>query len=126
MFSRMRPIGSPAELERRRSLAVQRVLEGNYAPVEVADFLGVDPSSVRRWLAAFQHDGAAGLAARPNQGRPPKLTPSQEKIVCRWLMDTPTDHGFPTQLWTTNRLALLIDEEWGIGLHPHYLAAWLR
>jgi hypothetical protein len=29
-------------------------------------------------------------------------------------------------LWSAGRLALLIDEEWGISFHPHYLAAWLR
>ena len=121
----MRSIGSPTELERRRRLAVQRVCEG-YSAEEAADFLGVDPRSVRRWLAAFHQDGPAGLAASPVPGRPPKLTPAQEKIVCRWLTDNPTDHGFPTELWTANRLALLIAGEWDIALHPHYLAGWLR
>ena len=125
MLSRMRTIGSPAELERRRRLAVQRVVEG-YSTVEVADFLGVDPSSVRRWLAACRQHGAAGLAARPTPGRPPKLTTTQEKIVRRWLADNPIDHGFPTALWTAKHLALLIDQEWGISLHPHHLATWLR
>ena len=64
MFPVMRTIGSPTELERRRLLAVERVNEG-YAPEEVAEFLGVDPSSVRRWVSAFRQDGVAGLAARP-------------------------------------------------------------
>ena len=121
----MRTIGPPVELERRRLLAVQRVLEG-YSTVEVADFLGVDPSSVRRWLADFSQHGAAGLAAQPVPGRPPKLTTTQEKIVCRWVGDNPTDHGFPTELWTAPRLALLIDQEFGVSLHPIYLSAWLR
>jgi transposase len=122
----MRTKGPPDELERRRCLAVQRVLEGYYSTGDVADFLGVDPSSVRRWLTAFREHGAAGLAAQPTPGRPPKLTPPQEKIVRRWLTDNPTDHGFPTELWTAGRLALLIDEEWGISFHPHYLTTWLR
>jgi transposase len=121
----MRSIGSPTELERRRLLAVQRVREG-YSTEEVGDFLGVDPRSVRRWLADFRERGVAGLAARPTPGRSPSLTPPQEKIIRRWLMDNPTDHGFPTELWNTGRLKLLIDEEWGISFHPHYLAAWLR
>jgi transposase len=125
MFSLMRSIGSPSELERRRLLAVQRVGEG-YSPEEAADFLGVAPRSVWRWLADFRLHGAAGLAARPTSGRPPNLTPPQEKIVCRWLTDNPTDHGFPTELWTAGRLALLIAEEWGISFHPHYLTCWLR
>lgn len=86
----MRTIGTPAELERRRFLAVQRVCEG-YTAEEVADFLGVDPSSVRRWFAAFRCQGVVGLAARPASGRPPKLTTAQEKVVYRWLADNPTD-----------------------------------
>jgi transposase len=121
----MRSIGTPVELESRRLLAVQRVGEG-YSTEEVADFLGVETRSVRGWLAAFRQHGAAGLAARPTPGRPPKLTPAQEKIVFRWLTDNPTDHGFPTELWTAGRLKQLIDDEWGITFHPHYLAAWLR
>jgi len=121
----MRSIGSPVELERRRWLAVQRVGEG-YTTQEVADFLGVDASSVRRWLAALGQQGPAGLAARPVPGRPPKLTATQEKIVRRWLADSPTEHGFATELWTAPRLAQLIQQEWGIALHPRYLCAWLR
>ena len=107
----MRSIGSSAELERRRLLAVQRVSEG-FAALEAADFLGVDPSSVRRWVAAFRQQGPAGLAARPAPGRPPKLSTTQEKVVRRWLADNPTEHGFATELWAAPRLGLLIERSW--------------
>ena len=117
--------GSPAVLEYRRRLAVQRVEDG-YAIGEVADFIGVDPRTVRRWVAAFRRHGAAGLAAQPVPGRPPKLTPTQEKIVGRWLADDPTKHGFATELWSGPRLALLIEQEFDIRLHPDYLPTWLR
>jgi transposase len=121
----MRTEGSPAVLEYRRRLAVQRVEEG-YSIGEVADFLGVDRRTVRRWVADFREHGAAGLAAHPAPGRPPKLTPTQEKIVCRWLADHPTEHGFATELWTAPRLTQLIEQEFGIRFHPDYLTAWLR
>jgi transposase len=121
----MRTVGTPAELARRRLLAVQRVREG-YSTEEVADFLGVDPSSVRRWVHAFRHGGAAGLAARPAPGRPAKLSPTQEKIVRRWLSDRPSEHGFATDLWTARRLAHLIQEELGVPFNRRYLCAWLR
>lgn len=121
----MRSIGSPAALEWRRQLAVARVCEG-YSTEDVADFLGVDPRSVRRWLAAFREHGDAGLAALPVRGRPAKLSASQEKVVRRWLADCPTGRGFATELWTAARLAQLIEKEWDIQLHPHYLPAWLR
>jgi transposase len=121
----MRTEGAPDVLEYRRHLAVQRVEDG-YSAEDVADFVGVDPRTVRRWVAAFRRHGAAGLAARPVPGRPPKLTSTQEKIVRRWLADNPTKHGFATELWTTPRLSLLIEQEFGIRFHPDYLTVWLR
>src|SRR5438105_11970666 len=121
----MRTIGTPAELERRRLLAVQRSIDG-YSAEEIAAFLGVDPSSVRRWVRAFRSGGPEELAARPVPGRPPKLTRTQEKIVRRWLADSPTAFGFPTEWWTCPRLARLIGEEWSVSISPEYLSCWLR
>jgi transposase len=121
----VRTLGSPAELERRRQLAVQRVLEG-YPADEVAEFLGVNPGSVRRWLNPFRAGGDHGSAARAVPGRPPKLTRCQEKMVLRWLSDSPVEFGFSTELWTCLRLARLIREEWAIRLNPQYLSRWLR
>jgi transposase len=121
----MRTQGSPDEFERRRRLAVHRVLEG-YSVDEVAEFLDVSPRTVWRWLALYHGEGSDGLAARPAPGRPRKLTPTQEKIALRWLNDDPTEHGFPTELWTAPRLAHLIEQEFDIRLNPRYLNAWLR
>jgi transposase len=121
----MRDKGTPAELEYRRRLAVQRVLEG-YPIAEVAEFLDVDPRSVRRWVAAFRQEGDAGLHARLPSGRPPKLTHTQEKSILRFLAEKPTEHGFPTDLWTGPYLAQLIRQEFGTSLNPRYLTAWLR
>src|SRR3954470_22830324 len=121
----MRTIGTPAELERRRRLAVQRVAEGDAAE-DVAGVLGGDSSSVRRWVRRARAGGPAALAARNGAGRPPKLARWQQKAVGRWLADPATAFGFPTDLWTGSRLARLIQEEFGVGLHPGYLAAWLR
>jgi transposase len=121
----MRTKGSPTELEHRRLLAVRRILEG-YSTEEVAEFLDVDPRSVRRWFAQFRCESEDGLRARPVAGRPPKLTTTQEKIILRWLSERPTEHGFTTELWSAPRLAQLIRQEFGVRLHPRYLCVWLR
>ena len=62
----MRPDGTPAELERRRRLAVLRVRSG-YTQKGVADFLGIHPRSVQRWMRAYREHGMRGLKARPAQ-----------------------------------------------------------
>jgi transposase len=67
------------------------------------------------------------LAARTGRlGRPPKLTRTQEKIVLRWLSDSPTEYGFATDLWSAPRLARLIEQEFDTHFHPNYLSTWLR
>lgn len=121
----MRSQGSPIELQHRRLLAVQRVLEG-YSTEEVAEFLDVASRSVRRWVAAYRDEGENGLRSCPVPGRPPKLTLAQEDIIRRWLDDLPSQHGFDTQLWTASRLNQLIRDEFGVSLNHRYLCAWLR
>jgi transposase len=121
----MRTPGSTAVVEYRRCLAVQSVADG-YSTQEVADFLGVDPSSVRRWLAAYRRHGGDGLTAQPVPGRAPKLTTTQEKIVLRWLSDLPSEYGFTTDLWSAPRLAQLIEQEFGAHFYANYLSTWLR
>src|SRR5687767_6586193 len=103
----MRTPGTPAELERRRRLAVGRYDDG-YPVDEIAAFLGVAARSVWRWVADRRAGGDPGLAARPAPGRPPRLTRAQEKVVARWLDDPPTAFGFRTDLWTAARVGELI------------------
>ncbi len=121
----MRTKGSPNELEHRRQLAVQRCLEGD--PVdEVAEFLGISSRTVWRWLASFRDRGPEGLGARLVPGRPRKLSIIQEKIALRGLRDSPTEHGFTTELWTAGRLAQLIEQGFATRFNPRSLSAWLK
>jgi transposase len=36
----------------------------------IADLLGTDPCTVRRWIGRYNTHGVAGLADRPRSGRP--------------------------------------------------------
>ncbi len=120
----MRSPGTPQELEQRRRLAVRRVLEGRKQK-DVAEFLGVTPRTVNRWMAAHRAGGDDAIAAKPASGRPPKLTQRQENAVLSWLAKSPEAFGYKTTLWTTRRLAEVIDKRFGVRLNSNYLAAWL-
>src|SRR3972149_1116789 len=85
---RMRPQGSPAELERRRLRAIA-LLDQGLLPHEVAERVGVDRRSVRRWKRAYRRRGRDGLKARPVPGRPPKLTTAQHRTLVRWILQGP-------------------------------------
>jgi transposase len=116
--------GSAPELERRRRLAVTRLVEG-WPQTQVAAFLGVHPRTVRDWWARHLTDPEHGLDAKPHPGRTPKLTAAQEDAVLAWFSRSATDFGFANELWTAARVAQLIQREFGIHFHPHYVSAWL-
>lgn len=120
----MRPHGSGLELEKRRRLAVARVNEG-YSQISVAQFLGVNYRTVRRWCQRFREHGEAGLTATPHPGREPKLKPWQEGLVLTWFRKSPQSFGFATELWTAPRVAQVIERKWGVKFHPRYLNHWL-
>ena len=102
----MRPTGSGAELERRRRRALSLLGEG-LMPVEVAQRVGVDRRSVRRWKAAWRRGGGAALKAKPTPGRPSKLNEGRRKQLERWLLKGAQAAGFASDLWTCPRVAEL-------------------
>src|SRR5208282_394752 len=121
----MRPKLPTHELERRRRLAVVRIGEG-YSAQEVAEFLGVHIRTVRRWMAAFRAQGGRGIEAIRHPGPTPRLNRRQQGQVCRWLRQPASHYGFPTELWTCKRLAILIKQRLGVSYNPRYLCEWLH
>ena len=125
----MRRHGCPEALARLRVVAVERLQEG-WEPPDVAEALGVHVSSVYRWAGAFDRAGWAGLGPAPVPGRPPKLTPSQERTVLSWVWDrTPQDLGFAADAgshWTGRRLAAVTRARLGVAFNHRYLNDWLR
>src|SRR5436190_2278772 len=109
----MRPPGSPEELQRRRERALALLRQG-YPPVEVAERVGVDRRSVRRWKAAVRERGAKALRAQPVPGRPRKLDAPSLKELKRDLLKGAQAAGFPTDLWTCPRIAELIRLRFGV------------
>ena len=121
----MRPNGSPEELERRR-LSALSMLEQGLAPVEVAQRLGVDRRSVRRWKAAASGGGPEALKAQPSAGRPPKLVARQRPRLERLLLRGAQAAGFANDLWTCPRIAQVVERQFGVRYHPDHLGRLLR
>jgi transposase len=118
------PIRTAAAKEARRKRAVGHVLDGR-TQQDVADFLGVHPVTVAKWMAKYRAAGETALAAKPTPGRPRFLTPEQEGQVLAWLVRPPTEFGFRTDLWTAARVAQLVRQKFDVRFHPSYLREWL-
>jgi transposase len=120
----MRNQGSASVLEARRRLAVARVNEG-WKQKDVAAFLGVSTRAIGKWVAAYRDAGDDGLKRKPRTGPKPKLSRRQEAAVLSWLARSPQAFGYKTDLWTTRRLAEVIEKKYGIRFNSNYLAEWL-
>ena len=121
----MRPAGSPGFLERRRRRALALLQQG-FQPSDIAQELGVDRRSVRRWKAAVAREGDGALAARPVPGRPPKLDARGRARLERWLLQGATAAGYESDLWTCPRVAALLRQRLGVAYHVRHLPRLLR
>jgi|SRR5436305_7654208 len=118
-----RPIGTAAELERRRRRAVA-LLDRHESPSTVARILGVARGSLYRWKAARSRP--AGLAAKPHLGPTPRLDDDQLARLERLLLQGATAHGWPNALWTARRVAEVIRRHLGVSFHPEHVRKILK
>lgn len=116
----MRPHGSQELLERRRQRALALLRKGLNLSA-VAARVGCSVSSVFLWRQMVRARGEAGLRAKPVPGRPPKLSRRQRETLSRILLRGALESDYPTDLWTTRRVAELIRKRFGVTYHPNHL-----
>lgn len=121
----MRPCGSPKALEERRQRVVA-LLEQEWSLHEIARRLGCHASSVLRWRNAWQAGGPDALKAKPAAGRPPRLTAPQKARLVRFLVQGAMAHGYRTEVWTTQRIAALIERRLGVHYHRNHVGKLLH
>ena len=119
-----RPLGTPAELERRRRRAVELMDQGE-SPSTIARILGVGRPSLYRWRQAAR-SSPDGLAAKPHPGPTPRLRDDQLEPLENLLLDGATAHGWPNELWTAKRVSEVIRRHFGLSFHPEHVRKILK
>ena len=121
----MRPKGSAAELESRRLLAGQLILEGREVG-EIVEILGVSVSSVKRWRRAVEKGGMDALKAKPHPGRTPRLNTKQKRQLVEILLAGPRKAGYQNDFWTCRRIAAIVAQRFHVEYHPDYIGRMLH
>jgi transposase len=102
----------------RRAMAL---LDAGRSLNEVGRQIGCNPSSVMRWRDPRRQAGFDGLRVRFSPGRPLKLRAAQRKRLVRLLLKRPMAQGYRTNLWTTARIAKMVEREFGVSYHPDHI-----
>ena len=121
----MRPEGSPRELERRRRRAMVLLKQG-HSQAEVARRVGCHASSVMRWRKAHDRDGPGALKPKRASGRPARLSAKDRQRLVEHLLEGPVAHGYRTDVWTTQRVAELIERKFGVTYHRDHVGRLLH
>jgi len=98
----------------RKRVRAGRLLRAGKRPAEVAEAVGVARQTVYTWKALLDEGGINALRAVPERGRPAQLDAGQLARVRSTLLQSPTEHGFGTELWTLKRVAAVIERMHGV------------
>lgn len=98
----------------KKRLRAGRMLQKGKGCAEVALAVGVARQTVYTWMALLDVGGIDALRAVPERGRPAQLDQAQLANVRADLLQSPTEHGFGTELWTLKRVGVVIERMHGV------------
>ena len=98
----------------KKRLRAGRMLLAGKRPAEVAEEVGVARQTVYTWKGLLDEGGIDALRAVPSRGRPAKLDASQLEGIRHAVLQSPTEHGFGTELWTLKRVGVVIERLYGV------------
>jgi transposase len=113
--ARRRGARQRAERQLRRERAAELFAQGR-TQAEVARELDVSRQSASRWHAGWQATGTTRLQSRGPTGRRPKIPDSALAGIEQALLEGALAHGFATDVWTLERIAVLIQGLTGVPL----------
>ena len=98
----------------KKRLRAARMMQAGKGCAEVALAVGVARQTVYTWKRLLDEAGVDALRAVPEPGRPAQLDAAQLAAVRAVVLQSPTEHGFGTELWTLKRVGAVIERMHGV------------
>jgi len=111
--------------EARRLQALELKTKG-WKQNKIAEALGVSAGAVCQWFKKVSEQGAEALRHTPPPGKPARLTQTQKEQLFEALVAGAETYGFTGQLWTSKRVAWLIQFKFGVKYHRAHVSRLLR
>jgi transposase len=109
-----------------RRLRALELKEQGWKQSEIAEALGVTEGAVSQWMKRAREQGAQALRHKPPPGAPSRLSDEQRARLPELLAQGAEAHGFRGELWTCERVAVLIRREFGVSYHPAHVSRVVR
>ena len=116
----------PVNWREGRRLRAWELVRKGWKQADVAAALGVTPGAVSQWVRTARQGGPQALRHRKPTGSPPKLSAGQRAQLSELLTRGPSSFGFSGEIWTRQRVAQVIKEQFGVSYHPAHVGRILR
>ena len=101
--------------------------EQGWSQQQIAEALGVSKGAVSQWMKrARDGGGPQALKRQPAPGARPRLSEDERARVPELLERGAEAHGFRGELWTCERVAIVIRREFGVSYHPAHVSRLLK
>ncbi len=117
---------SGQDIREWRRLRAWELHEGGWRGKDIAAALKVSAGAVSGWLKRGRAGGVEALRRHPAPGPTPKLTDAQRARLPELLVKGAEAYGFLGAVWTTKRVAAVIQREFGVRYHPAHISRLLR
>lgn len=120
------PLHKPASWREGRRLRGWDLYQQGWKQKDIATALGVSEGAVSQWITRGEAGGVTALYDVPPPGRPVRMTTDQWATLPTLLAQGAEAFGWHGDVWTTERVAVLIRVQFGISYHPAHVSRILR
>ena len=111
--------------EGRRFRALE-LKEQGWKQTHIAEALGVSEGALSQWMKRAREKGVQALRHNPPPGAPPRLSEQERARLPELVAQGPEAHGFRGEVWTCERVAIVIRKEFGVSYHPAHVSRLLK
>jgi transposase len=109
-----------------RRLRALELKERGWKQTQIADALGVSEGAVSQWMKRAREKGVEALRHKPPPGAPSRLSEDQRAKLPELLARGAQAYGFKGEVWTCERVAVVIRREFGVSYHPAHVSRVVR
>jgi transposase len=109
-----------------RRLRALELKERGWKQTQIAQALGVTEGAVSQWMKRAREEGVQALRHKPPPGAPSRLSEDQRAKLPELLARGAQAHGFKGEVWTCERVAVVIRREFGVSYHPAHVSRVVR
>lgn len=116
----------PKNWREERRMQAWKLHKKGWKQKDIAEALGVTEGAVSQWFKKAREQGVEALKHKSPPGAIPKWSKEQQAQFPALLEQGAEAFGFRGQVWTTARVAQMIQQQFGVKYHPAHCSLLLR